>query len=100
MTLPPREKFSLLGSLSDGSNTPQIIPILGGLVLYMFIGALVKSPGRSLQHKFIACNPLKGKPMNEIIARCGQPTSRSSQANGNQLFQWQSTGYHIALLMD
>ena len=23
MTLPPREKFSLLGSLSDGSNTPQ-----------------------------------------------------------------------------
>src|SRR5450759_4321607 len=24
MTLPPREKFSLLGSLSDGSNTPHI----------------------------------------------------------------------------
>jgi hypothetical protein len=23
MTLPPREKFSLLGSLSDGSNTPH-----------------------------------------------------------------------------
>src|ERR1035438_5551340 len=23
MTLPPRERFSLLGSLSDGSNTPQ-----------------------------------------------------------------------------
>src|SRR5664280_2785299 len=25
MTLPPREKFSLLGSLSGGSNTPQAL---------------------------------------------------------------------------
>src|SRR5664280_2298039 len=25
MTLPPREKFSLLGSLSDGSNTPHSV---------------------------------------------------------------------------
>src|SRR5665811_2253986 len=33
MTLPPREKFSLLGSLSGGSNTPQGVALddlLGG----------------------------------------------------------------------
>jgi hypothetical protein len=78
----------------------MIVPLLGGLVLYVFISALVKSPGRSLQRKFVASNPLKGKPMAEIIAKCGEPSSRSSLASGNQLYQWQSSGYHIALLMD
>src|SRR5450759_3534927 len=29
MTLPPREKFSLLGSLSDGSNTPHLGYVIG-----------------------------------------------------------------------
>jgi len=38
--------------------------------------------------------------MAEIIAKCGKPSSRSSLASGNQLYQWQSSGYHIALLMD
>ena len=43
---------------------------------------------------------MTGKPVNEIIAGAGPPTSRSAMAHGQMLLQWQATGYHVALLFD
>lgn len=78
----------------------MLLLLLGVLVLYAFVTSMVKSPGLSLQGKFVSCNPLRGKPMTDIMAKCGQPTSRHAFANGLELLQWQAPGYHIALLMD
>ena len=43
---------------------------------------------------------MTGMTSGEIIARVGQPNSRSAMANGQLLLQWQATGYHMAILFD
>ena len=78
---------------------------IGGLILYLIIGALVRAPGSALQSKFIMLTSktngeIKGKTYDEIVAACGRPTSVSPTGDGGKLCQWLATGYHIALLFD
>ncbi|MBQ7500866.1 MAG: hypothetical protein IJT91_08230 [Clostridia bacterium] len=77
-----------------------IIPIIGGLIMYLVIHALVRSPGKVLNAKFVKLGTLKGKTFQEITAACGQPNSVSATAEGVKVCQWMATGYHIALLFD
>jgi len=75
-------------------------PIVGGLILYVIIAALVRTPGKALQGKFVRLGTLKGRTRAEIVATVGPPSAVSGAANGGQLLQWMATGYHIALLFD
>lgn len=82
-----------------------ILPLIGGLVLYLIIHAAVKAPGTLLQTKFSMLTKdtngtIAGKTLDEIVKACGQPNSVSAMGDGKTLRQWQSTGYHIALLFD
>jgi hypothetical protein len=77
-----------------------LIPLIGGLILYVVIQALVKAPGSNLQGKFVGLGTLKGRTKDEIISVVGPPNSISAAANGKTLYQWIATGYHIALLFD
>ena len=74
--------------------------LLGGIVLYVLITAFVKSPGASLQSKFVSLGTLKGRMKEEIIHVVGPPASISATGGEGQLLQWMATGYHIALLFD
>lgn len=78
---------------------------IGGIILYLIIGALVRAPGSALQSKFIMLTAktngeIKGKTYDEIVATCGRPTSVSPIGDGGKVCQWMATGYHIALLFD
>lgn len=79
-------------------------PIIGGLILFFIMSALVRSPGSLLQSKFQSLGTLKGKTYDEIVAKCGTPSSVSASVDkeGNQVIikQWQATSYHIVLLFD
>ena len=77
-----------------------VLPIVGGLILYLIIHAVVRAPGSSLQSKFVKLGTLKGKTLQEITAACGQPNSISATADGKKVRQWMATGYHIVLLFD
>lgn len=57
-------------------------------------------PGRQLAIKFKSLGDMTGKTLNEIVSVVGQPTARSLMANNAVLYQWQATGYHIAILFD
>jgi hypothetical protein len=76
------------------------LALIGGLVIFGIISALVKAPGNRLQQQFVSLGQLPGKTKAEIIAAVGQPSSMSATADGKVLLQWISTGYHIALLFD
>ena len=89
--------------------TPVLVALAVGLWLYLFgkkmkAVADKKASGASLQQKFVALNPLKGKTKSEIISEVGNPNTISSQAGGKTLLQWMEMGflksYHIALLFD
>jgi hypothetical protein len=77
-----------------------ILPLVGGLVLYGIVAALVKAPGQALHVKFVKLGQLKGKSKAEIVAAVGLPNSVSAVANEKTVCQWLATGYHIALLFD
>lgn len=81
-----------------------ILPIIGGLILYVIMHALVKAPGTALNQKFVSLGTLKGKTYQEIVAKCGAPNANSSKAldDGSvvKIRQWMATGYHIVLLFD
>ena len=81
-----------------------ILPLVGGLILYLIIHALVRAPGTALQTKFVSLGTLKGKTYDEIVAKCGVPNATSSKAleDGSVVGtkQWIATGYHIVLLFD
>lgn len=77
-----------------------ILPLIGGIILYLIMGAAVKAPGASLNQKFVSLGTLKGKSLHEITSVVGSPSAVSSMGNGQTLRQWQATGYHIALLFD
>ena len=66
-------------------------PLIGGIILYLIINAVVKSPGNSLQSKFVKLGTLKGKTLKEITAACGQPNSVSAASNENKVMQWIET---------
>ena len=70
------------------------------MVLYGIISAFVSAPGNLLAQKFRALGTLDGKTKEEIIAKVGKPNSISASLDGDQVLQWLSTGYHIALIFD
>jgi len=53
-------------------------PLIGGLIMYAIISALVKAPGSSLQSKFVQLGTLKGKTYSEIVSAVGNPSSTSA----------------------
>lgn len=77
-----------------------IWPLVGGLVLWVIIAAVVRAPGASLQGKAGALGDVRTRTRAEIIGGLGQPSAISAVPGGKQLLQWQATGYHLALLFD
>lgn len=77
-----------------------VLPILGGILLYLITKVIVRVPGASLNQKFVKLGTLKGKTLQEITSVCGQPNSVSTTSEGIKVRQWISTGYHIVLLFD
>lgn len=81
-----------------------ILPLIGGLVLYLIMKVLVRAPGAALNSKFTSLGILQGKTYQEIAAKCGAPNAVSSKAldDGSvvTIRQWMATGYHIVLLFD
>ncbi len=77
-----------------------IVPVIGGLFLFLIIGAFVRLPGQTLNKKFAELGTLKGKSYRRIVDACGNPNAISSLPDGKRLCQWQATGYHIALIFD
>lgn len=78
---------------------------IGGIILYLIIGAVVKTPGNVLQMNFNRLTAdtngvVAGKTLAEVKKFCGAPSSVSAMGNGQTLYQWQATGYHIALVFD
>jgi hypothetical protein len=56
----------------------------------------VLTPGRELAKRFEKLGDMKWKTANEIIAVVGKP-STISNGSDYRLYQWQATGYHIAI---
>ena len=71
-------------------------PIVGGIFLYGIIQMIVREPGCTLNRNFASLGILEGKTLDEITAVCGSPNAVSTLP----LYQWQATGYHVALLFD
>jgi hypothetical protein len=76
------------------------IAVIGGLILFAVISALVRAPGNLLQKKFGSLGQLPGKTREEIIAVVGPPNSVSAAGDGKTLLQWMAPGYHVALLFE
>ena len=76
-----------------------ILLLVGGLVLFFIIRAVVRAPGGLLRQKFVGFGTLKGHSEADIVAIVGNPQARSTVPGGNVL-QWQATGYRIALGFD
>lgn len=82
-----------------------VIPAIGGLLWFLISGALVKAPGNMLQQNFARLTAdtngvIAGKSLEEVKRVCGAPSAVSAMGNGQTLYQWQATGYHIALIFD
>lgn len=77
-----------------------VIPVVGGLILYLIMHFAVRTPGMVLQQKFVKLGTLKDKTLQEISAACGMPNSVSYGNDGIKICQWMATGYHIVLLFD
>lgn len=82
-----------------------VIPAVGGLIWWLISSAAVRAPGAVLQQKFANLTKdtngtIAGKTLSEVKQACGAPNSVSAMGNGQTLYQWQATGYHIALLFD
>ncbi len=82
----------------------SIVTTVGGIILYLIISAVVRTPGSVLQMKFAQLGTLTDYTYSQIVEKCGNPSSVSSTVdkNGNKITirQWMSTGYHIVLLFD
>jgi hypothetical protein len=88
----------------DNMFVVLIFVLIGGFVLYAIQSSLVKSPGNSLNQKFVSLGTLQGKTFMEISAVVGLPQSVSSSIGVDKqpiiIRQWMATGYHIVLLFD
>ena len=78
----------------------MILGVLGGLILFGVIAALVRVPGQNLNAKFVELGELKGRSRKEIDAAVGPPNAVAAIADGKTVCQWMQTGYHIALVFD
>lgn len=77
----------------------SVLTTIGGIVLYIIIHLIVQAPGAALHKQFEKLGNLQGKSLDEIIAACGKPQS-ISPVEGGTLYQWISSGCHMALLFD
>lgn len=82
-----------------------VLPLVGGIIWWIISSALVKAPGSMLQQKFAQLTAdtngvIAGKTLAEVKAACGAPSAVSAIGDGQTLYQWQATGYHIALIFD
>ena len=80
-----------------------VLPIIGGIIWWLLSSALVRVPGNLLQNNFAKLTEntngvIAGKTLDEVKAVCGDPSAVSSIGDGQTLYQWQATGYHICLL--
>lgn len=80
-----------------GDLTIWLGPIIGGLVLYAVIHALVRSGGYSLQAKFRRLGNMTGMHRDSIVKAVGLPNSASGLPDGKQLLQWMASGYHVCI---
>lgn len=76
----------------------MVVALLGGFILFVVIGALVRASGNSLARRFDSLGDLRGMNVHDIIRVVGNPQAESQMANGTRLIQWQVTGCHVALL--
>lgn len=77
-----------------------LLPLLGGLVLFAIISAIVRAPGQALNAKFVRLGTLRGRTKDEIIRVVGRPNAISAAPDECHILQWMQTGYHIALRFD
>jgi len=82
----------------DGLIGFAIVGVVGGAILIGIINVVVRLGGGALRTKFIKLGDLRGKTSGQIIARVGQPQSRSQIEADSTLLQWMATGYHISLI--
>ena len=75
-------------------------PIIGGIIGYLIISSLVRTPGVALSKKFVSLGDMKGMTYEQIKSVVGPCSSISDIGNGQKLRQWIATGYHIALVFD
>lgn len=82
----------------------SILTTVGGIVLYLIMGAAVKAPGKVLASKFASLGNMSGKTYNEIknVVEVENSVSRTTTDDGQvvTIRQWMATGYHIVLLFD
>lgn len=82
----------------------SILTTVGGIILYLIMGAVVKAPGNLLATKFASLGDMSGKTYSEIKSVVGTESSISTTVNDAgeviKIRQWMSTGYHITLLFD
>lgn len=81
----------------------MIFAIIGGVIMYWVISALVKVPAREVESKRQSMGELKGKTKAEVIRVMGPPNSVSvlpQYPRNGQLLQWIKSGYHIAVAFD
>lgn len=98
----PSSSSSTTGNNFWGSGLVYLFstPIIGGLLLYFVISAIVQAPGRMMRIKFAGLGKLAGKSINEIVAVAGPPNATSAIGDGSRLYQWMANGYHIALVFE
>ena len=81
-----------------------ILPIFGGLLMYLFISMAVRTPGKNLARKFASLGDMSGKSYAQIKSVVGveNAVSRKAMDDGSivTIRQWMATGYHIVLLFD
>ena len=82
----------------------SILTTVGGLVLYLIMGAAVRTPGKVLASKFASLGDMSGKTYTEIknVVGVENAVSRTTTDDGEVVTvrQWMATGYHIVLLFD
>jgi hypothetical protein len=82
----------------------SVLTTVGGIIMYLLIGAAVKTPGKLLASKFASLGNMSGKSYSEIKSVVGAESSiaRKTTEEGEvvTIRQWMATGYHIVLLFD
>ncbi len=71
-----------------------------GMVIHQINLSNVTKPGQDLHQKFVDLGDLSRQSKADILNAVGNPTSISSVGAGQELYQWQATGCHMALLFE
>lgn len=71
-----------------------------GMVIHQINLSNVTKPGQDLHQKFVNLGNLAGRNKADILNAVGNPSSISAVGAGQELYQWQATGCHMALLFD